>query len=49
MTPEQLLAHGMNHSVVHEDVMVGAADTHITGLTRKGETVEIFSGGEWVL
>ncbi len=49
MSEEQLLAHGMNQSIVHEDVMVGAADTCITGLTKKGETVDIFRGGEWVL
>ena len=48
MTENELLAHGMNQSVVHEDVMVGAADTHITGLTRAGEQVEIFRAGEWV-
>ena len=49
MTEEQLLAHGMNQSAIHEDVMVGAEDTCITGLTRDGRTVQIFEGGEWVL
>lgn len=49
MTPEQLLAHGMNHSVVHEDVMIGAADTCITGRTRDGREVALFRAGEWVL
>ena len=49
MTAEELLAHGMNQSVIHEDVMIGAADTCITGLTRSGETVQIFAGGEWAL
>lgn len=44
---EQLLALGVNHSLVHEDIMVGAADTTITGKCRSGETVKIFENGEW--
>ena len=31
------------------DVMIGAADTRITGHTRDGRDVAIFDGGEWVL
>ena len=49
MSPEELLAHGMNQSDIHEDVMVGAEDTNITGLTRDGRTIQIFENGEWVL
>lgn len=49
MTKEELLAKGVNSSAIHEDVMVGALDTDIVGLTRKGETVQIFKNGEWVL
>lgn len=49
MTQEELLAHGMNHSAIHEDVMVGAEDSNITGLTRDGRTVQLFENGEWVL
>ena len=49
MTTEELEARGMNQSTLHEDVMVGAEDTCITGLTRSGSTVEIFRDGEWVL
>ncbi len=45
----QLEARGMNQSVLHEDVMIGAADSRITGLTRAGDTVPLFEGGEWVL
>lgn len=47
MTTEQLLAKGVNDSLVHEDVMVGSADMNITGLTKSGEIVEIFVNGEW--
>ena len=49
LTEEQLLARGMNQSLIHEDVMIGAADTRITGHTRDGRDVAIFDGGEWVL
>lgn len=49
MTDEQRAAHGLNKSAIHEDVMIGAADTCITGLTKDGRTVPIFDGGEWVL
>ncbi len=49
MTDEQRAAHGMNKSATHEDVMIGAADTCITGRTKDGRTVPIFAGGEWVL
>ncbi|MBQ3587405.1 MAG: aminopeptidase [Oscillospiraceae bacterium] len=48
MTGEQLLAKGVNDSVIHEDVMIGAADMHITGLCENGETVVLFENGEWV-
>ncbi len=49
MTPEQLSAHGVNTSIIHEDVMVGAADTRITGKTKTGETVLIFENGVWAI
>ena len=48
MTVEQLLAKGVNHSVVHEDVMIGAADTKVTGICENGEIVPIFENGEWL-
>lgn len=47
LSQKQLLALGVNHSLVHEDIMVGAADTAITGKCRSGETVKIFENGEW--
>ena len=48
MSKEQLLALGVNDSLVHEDVMIGAADTTITGQTKDGRTVPLFAQGEWV-
>ena len=47
MTKQELLAHGVNDSIIHEDVMVGAPDMTITGTTRTGENVKIFENGEW--
>lgn len=49
MTTEQLLALGVNDSLIHEDVMIGTEDMDITGLTAQGETVQIFKNGEWAL
>lgn len=49
MTTEELLAHGVNDSAIHEDVMVGSEDMTITGLTKSGETVVIFKDGEWAI
>lgn len=49
MSKAQLLACGVNDSAIHEDVMVGAEDTRITGLRKNGETVTIFEKGEWAL
>ena len=46
---DELLARGMNQSAIHEDVMVGAEDSHITGKCRDGRTVELFRDGVWVL
>ena len=49
LTKEELLARGMNQSRLHEDVMIGAEDSHITGKCRDGRTVELFRDGVWVL
>lgn len=47
MTRAQLMEKGLNDSAIHEDVMIGAPDTRVTGVTRTGETVTIFENGEW--
>lgn len=49
MSKEELIAKGVNSSAIHEDVMIGAQDTKITGLTKDGRIIPIFEGGEWVL
>ncbi len=47
MMDDELLAKGVNKSLVHEDIMVGSADMTITAVTKSGETVTIFENGEW--
>lgn len=47
MDKEALLAHGVNDSLIHEDVMVGTPDMTITGRRRSGGEVLIFKDGGW--
>jgi Leucyl aminopeptidase (aminopeptidase T) len=47
MTREELAAKGVNDSLVHDDVMIGAEDTDIVGLHKDGREVQIFKDGEW--
>ena len=49
LSKEELLARGMNQSSIHEDVMIGAEDSKITGKCRDGRTVTLFENGVWVL
>jgi aminopeptidase len=45
----QLMEKGLNDSAIHEDVMIGAEDTEITGTTKDGQEIAIFHCGEWAL
>jgi len=47
LTRAELMGKGLNDSAIHEDVMIGAPDTKVTGLRKNGETVLIFENGEW--
>ncbi|MDE7262159.1 MAG: aminopeptidase, partial [Oscillospiraceae bacterium] len=47
MSKEELKAHGLNDSITHVDFMVGTADLKITGKTRGGEEVAIFTDGNF--
>ena len=49
LTKEQLEERGMSQSTIHEDVMIGAEDSHITGKCSDGRVVELFRNGVWVL
>ena len=49
MTKEELLSAGLNDSITHVDFMVGTADLAITGYTRDGREVPIFTDGNFAL
>ncbi len=38
---------GINDSMIHEDFMIGTADTCITGTDKNGKVIKIFENGEW--
>ena len=46
-SPEEAKEAGINDSMIHEDFMIGAIDTEITGTDENGNTVKIFENGEW--
>ena len=45
---EELEKIGVNNSVIHVDFMIGTSDLEITGINKNGETVQIFSNGNWI-
>ena len=47
MSEEELKAHHVNNSLVHEDFMIGTKDLSITGITRDGKEIEIFKEGNF--
>ncbi len=44
---EEATAQGINDSMIHEDFMIGTADTAVTGVTADGRRIPIFRNGEW--
>ena len=47
MTTEELRQNGVNHSLVHEDFMIGTADLSVIGRTRSGKTIPLMESGEF--
>lgn len=47
MTPEQLDEVGLNYSGNHIDVVVGSAETAISGITASGTAEPLIQDGEW--
>ena len=45
---EELEKIGVNNSVIHVDFMIGTSDLEITGINKNGETIQIFTNGNWV-
>lgn len=49
MTNEELKAAGLNRSTAHVDFMIGSEHMDIDGITKDGQIVPIFRGGEWAI
>lgn len=49
MTQEELKAAGLNRSTAHVDFMIGSEKMDIDGITKDGQVVPIFRGGEWAI
>lgn len=49
MSPEELLSHGANRSLTHEDFMIGSQHLNIDGLTQDGKLEPIFRNGNWAI
>ncbi len=49
MSGEELYALGVNHSVSHNDFMIGTEETRITGITHDGEEILIMEHGDFVI
>ncbi len=47
MTREELTQLGINDSLIHVDFMIGSRDLEITGITKRGTRVPIFTNGNW--
>lgn len=47
MTEDELRQHGVNHSLVHEDFMIGTKDLTVVGRTSSGESVTIIEHGNF--
>lgn len=49
MTPEELVAAGVNASITHNDFMIGSAEMDIDGILQDGTAVPIFRKGNWAI
>ena len=49
LPPEELRAHGINHSTVHVDFMIGGPDVDVDGITVEGTVVPLLRGDVWQL
>lgn len=47
MSPEQLLAAGINESATHVDFMLGTDDLRVVGIAKDGSEVLLFENGNW--
>lgn len=47
MSDEEILAKGVNDSLIHVDFMVGSDDLHIVGIHEDGSETDVFVNGTW--
>lgn len=47
MSPEELIANGVNSSITHNDFMIGSAEMDIDGIQKDGTVIPIFRKGNW--
>ena len=47
MTSLELLEHGVNDSLLHEDFMIGSRDLSILGIEEDGKEVPVFAEGNF--
>ena len=47
MTEDELRRHGVNHSLVHEDFMIGTADMSVIGRMRSGNSIPVIENGDF--
>lgn len=48
LSKDQLEARGANHSLVHEDWMIGTGEMAVDGITQQGARVPLMRNGVWV-
>lgn len=48
MEHDDLVAHGVNHSIVHDDLMIGGPEVDVTGVTAAGLEIPVMRGGVFV-
>ena len=49
LSEEEQAARGLNDSAAHVDFMIGTPDLSITGYTKDGKAVPIFTDGNWAI
>ncbi|HEL1015133.1 TPA: aminopeptidase [Streptococcus equi subsp. ruminatorum] len=49
MINDELKAAGLNRSTAHVDFMIGSEQMDIDGITKDGQVIPIFRGGEWAI